>query len=206
MKKLISLLTYTLVLTLGALLGALIFYLVINFVRDNEPFNYRLDYNLRKVAYNRYLDKVDKFSFLFANDYELDAATDSAKRYGKDYLAGFKANNDPRIGCDVRKRDFKLDLSLSDEQVTKDLTKLFGAGAAGFKVIDGAAVTTNTGLPAFQFNFNFTDPLNATMAVNQLLIPKDNQTYVLICGAGQAYFDKFASDFSVFFNSFRFEK
>ncbi len=195
---------YFLTLLLGAALGVLIFYELINFVRDNEPFSYRLNYDLRKITYNRYVDKLDKFSFLLSTDYDLDAATESAKMFGKDYLVGFKAKDDPRIGCEVRKRDSSLDLSRDEDVLTRDLAASPRANKAKF--ISSGKVTLNSGLPAFQYNFNFIDPLGAVTAINQVSVPKENKTYLLLCGAGQAYFDKFAPDFAVFFNSFKFEK
>lgn len=190
---------------LGGLSCAGIFYVVVSILRDAEPFGYRLNYSLKKIERNKYLDKIDNFSFVFSKDFEMDASTQSAQRYGKDYLVGFKDKNDPRIGCEVRKRSQKLDLSLLDDEIRRDLVSQFGKDAAKFKVNRAEKVTLEKGLPAFQFNFSFIDPLAAVAAVNEVLIPKGNETYLLMCGAGRAYFDKFAPDFALFFNSFKFE-
>ncbi len=206
MKRVRAFLIYFLTFLSGGLFAAAIFYFTVNFIRDNEPLGYRLKYDFNKVAYSRYVDKPDKFSFLFTNDYDLDASTESAKKYGRDYLVGFKARDDSRIGCEVRKRPLKMDLSRDDTLLTQEMTALFGQGVLGFKPISSGQVLLNSGLPAFQFNFNFTDPLRATASINQIMVPKGDQVYLLMCGAGKAYFSKFASDFAVFFNSFQFEK
>lgn len=194
-----------LVFILGGLAGAGIFYVVVSILRDAEPFGYRLNYSLKKIERSKYLDKIDNFSFVFSKDFEMDASTQSAQRYGKDYLVGFKDKNDPRIGCEVRKKSQKLDLSLSDEEIKKDVISQFGKASDKFKVNRAEKVTLEKGLPAFQFNFSFLDPLDSVAAINEVLIPKGNETYLLMCGAGKAYFDKFAPDFVLFFNSFRFE-
>lgn len=190
---------------LGGLTCAGVFYAVVSILRDVEPFGYRLNYSLKKIERSKYLDKIDNFSFVFSKEFEIDASTESAKRYGKDYLVGFKDKNDPRIGCEVRKRSQKLDLNLSDDEIKRDLVLQFGKDADKFKVTRAEKVTLEKGLPAFQFNFSFLDPLAATAAINEVLIPKGNDTYLLMCGAGKSYFDKFTPDFALFFNSFKFE-
>lgn len=196
--------TLGMILAVGIGLGAVGFYAAVTFVRDAEPFGYRLNYTLKKIEKSKYLDKLDQFSFLFSQDYEIDAATVSAKRYGPDYLVGFKDKNDPRIGCEVRKREPGLDLTKSDGEIARELTAQFGKESPNYKVTRAEKVSLN-GRDAFQFNFNFPDPLGAAIAVNQVLIPQDKKTYLLMCGAGKAYFDQFAADFALFFNSFRFE-
>lgn len=202
---LFRLLKYGTVFTIGLILGAFLLYQFANFLRDNEPFGYRLTYRLGKVAYDKYVDKLDKFSFLFPRDNVLEASEGASKRFGKDYLAGFKEKNDPRIGCEVRKRSRPLDLERDEAEIGRELAAEFGKGALGFRVGRAEKVLLPANLPAFQFNFNFTDPLGAVTAINQVLVPKGKETYLLICGAGRAYFDEFAPDFAVFFNSFRFE-
>lgn len=197
---------YGLVFFLGLALGAFLFYQLANFIRDNEPFNYRLSYRFGKMAYDKYVDKLDKFSFLFPQQAVIEASEGATKRFGKDYLAGYKEKNDPRIGCEVRKGGLKVDLESDESTLGGELIKYFGLDKAGAKVTRAEKVTLNLNqLPAFQLNFNKIDPTGAVVAVNQILIPRGKETYLLICGAGKAYFDKFAPDFAAFFNSFRFE-
>lgn len=207
LKFIVRLLKYGTVFTFGLFLGAFLFYQLANFIRDNEPFNYRLTYRFGKVGYNRYIDKPDKFSFLFPQRTILEASEGATKRYGKDYLAGFKEEADPRIGCEVRKGGLKIDMSRDEETISRGLTQYFGLDKGGAKVTRaGKVVLGPQQLPAFQLNFNKVDPTEAMVTVNQILIPRGGDVYLLICGAGKAYFNQFAPDFAVFFNSFGFEQ
>lgn len=195
---------YLIVFLLGLAVGAFAFYQIISFVKNAEPLGYRLDYSLSKVTYSRYSDSVNNFTFLFGNTFDLDESSESAKKYGKTFLVGFKDKTDSRVGCDVRRENQALDLSQSTESLTQSLASQFGQGGEGVKILRAAKVETGQGLPAFQLNFNFLDPLGAVTTINQVVVPQKSGTYFLICGAGTAYFDKFAKDFSTFFNSFGF--
>lgn len=200
------LLKYGFVFSLGLFLGVFLFYQLANFIRDNEPFGYRLSYRFGKVAYDKYVDKLDKFSFLFPQQDVIEASEGATKRFGKDYLAGFKEKSDPRVGCEVRKGGLKIDMDRDEETISRGLVQYFGLDKGDAKVTRAEKVAIDPGQrPAFQLNFNKVDPTGAVVAVNQLLVPRGNDVYLLICGAGKAYFDKFAPDFAVFFNSFRFE-
>lgn len=200
------LLKYGTVFFLGLALGAFLFYQLANFIRDNEPFGYRLNYRFGKAAYDKYVDKLDKFSFLFPRDNVLEASEGATRRFGKDYLAGFMEKSDPRIGCEVRKGGLKVDLESDESVLGGELIKYLGLDKAGAKVTRAEKVTLDHNqLPAFQLNLNKIDPTGAVVAVNQILIPRGKETYLLICGAGKAYFGQFAPDFAAFFNSFRFE-
>ena len=183
----------------GALIGILLLGLGIYFFSSKRDVSLEL-----KV----YADPSGVFSFRYMPQFVIEKDTDESliKRYGLDYIVGFRHTYDPRIGCEIRKNDGSFSLDLPEQDISWKLVTQYSKDTKEFSLVRSGKVVLQGNMSAFQFSFTFVDPLDATMLIHQVFIPHGKDMYLLTCGSGRAYSEKFESDFETFFSSFVFNE
>lgn len=166
-------------------------------------------FSLKKSKTNElslYADPSGVFSFRYAPQFVIEKDSEDVlkKKYGNDYVVGLRHVDDPRIGCEVRKDSGAISLSLSEKDISQKLVTQYSKDTMGFSLVRSGKVSLQKNIPAFDFRFTFIDPLLATMLIHQVFVPRGTNMYLLTCGAGRAYSEKFESDFETFFSSFVF--
>ena len=169
---------------------------------DTGLFGYRSSVYLEKVKFEKYSHSGPDFSFQYPDHYVFD--DDADKKFGADYLAGFRLKSDQRTGCDMRHNLVGLNFSKSDAEITSALEKELSKNAQDFKLLSAKRINIG-GEPAFRTEFSFTDPIASTVRLSQNIVSHDGQNYLIVCGTGDYQYKFFQKDFDAFFQSFRWE-
>lgn len=147
------------------------------------------------VKYKSYsADDLD-LSFSYPDKYIFDA--NEKKKYSTDYLAGFYLKADQRTGCDVRATNIGINFSKSDQEIKNSIFKSLSANVKGLADFSGKRIEIDNE-PAMQVSFLLVDPLGNTLRIIQTMVSHNNQSYLLICGAGQSHYWIYEKDFDDF--------
>ena len=186
--------------TLFIMIGILI--LLAFFVVVNRS-GWRFDWSLQKINYLKYSHIGPDFNFRYPDYYHFD--TDAEKRFGTDYLAGFKLRTDQRTGCDIRYNSFGLNFQKSDNEIQEAIENDLAKNTKEFFLIKGKR-TKFSGEDAFLMDFTFLDPTGNTVRLTQILTSSGGSDYLIVCGTGEYQYKYFQRDFNDFFENFQWEK
>ncbi|MFA5994161.1 MAG: hypothetical protein WC823_04335 [Parcubacteria group bacterium] len=164
---------------------------------------WRVDWSVQKVNYLKYSHIGPDFSFRYPDYFHLD--TDVEKRFGTDYIAGFKLRTNQGTGCDVRYNSFGLNFQKSDQEIQAAIEKDLSQTAKEFHLISSKRLQVD-GEQAFLVEFDFLDPTGDTVRLAQMLTSHAGMDYALICGTGEYQYKYFQRDFADFFSNFRWVK
>lgn len=164
---------------------------------------WRFVWSLQKINYLTYDHIGPDFNFRYPDYYHFDS--DSEKRFGQDYIAGFKLRTDQRTGCDIRYNPFGLNFQKSDEEIQKAIEDDLAKTAKEFTLIKGQRMKLD-GDDAFLTDFSFLDPTGNTVRLAQVLTTHAGADYLMVCGTGEYQYKFFQRDFSDFFENFQWEK
>lgn len=165
-----------------------------------KPMGVRFHAPIERVKFQEAKHENPGFAFKYSEKYSYDG--DQQKKYGADYLGGFHLINDDRTGCDVRRNEVGINFSKSDQEINEAVSKDLAAQVKGFAEFSGKRIKLGKS-DAYVSNFLLTDPLGNTLHIQQTLVSKDGQNYILVCGSSQAQYEYFQQDFQDFLDSFR---
>jgi hypothetical protein len=186
--------------TLFVMIGILI--LLAFFVVANRS-GWRLDWSLQKINFLKYNHIGPDFNFRYPDYFHFDA--DAEKKFGTDYIAGFKLITDQRTGCDLRYNSFGLNFQKSDEEIQKAIESDLKKNAKEFRAIKGQRMKFG-GDDAYLLDFSFLDPTGNTVRLAQVLTSHAGADYLVVCGTGEYQYKYFQKDFQDFFENFQWEK
>ena len=165
--------------------------------------NWRLNWSLQKINYQTYNHIGPDFSFHYPDYYQFDG--DESKKFGDQYLGGFKLKTDQRTGCDLRINPFGLNFAKSDSEIENAIKNDLSKSAKEFKLISSQRTKIGNE-EAFQIDFTFLDPTNNTVRLSQVLMSHAGTGYMMVCGTGEYQYQFFQKDFEEFFKNFRWIK
>jgi hypothetical protein len=139
-----------------------------------------------------------KFSFL--DRYGLD--NDEKKKFGSDYVIGFKLPSDPQTGCDIRKTDSRLDMSKKDDQISAAVNKQLESASRDFVLLSQKTLLID-GEKSWKSDFTMSDPTGSTIRIEQILVSRGQEGYAIICGSQELLFERVSPDFGYFISSIR---
>lgn len=166
----------------------------------SKVFFWRVDVFVEKMEYQKYSHIAPDFSFSYSDQYVFDS--NEGNKYGNDYLGGFRLKSDQRTGCDIRSNPVGINFKKSEQEIRDALQKEFSVKVKDFKMIDGRFSKID-GESAFVLEFSFTDPVGATLRLNQVMVSHGGADYLLVCGTGDYQYKYLRKDFEHFFDSFR---
>jgi hypothetical protein len=164
---------------------------------------WRLEWSLQKINYLKYNHIGPDFNFRYPDYFHFDA--DTEKRFGQDYIAGFKLKTDQRTGCDLRYNSFGLNFQKSDKEIQEAIEKDLSQNAKEFTLINGKR-TKFGGEDAFLAEFSFIDPTGNLVRLSQILTSHGGADYLAVCGTGDYQYKYFQKDFYDFYENFQWEK
>lgn len=162
----------------------------------------RVIFDVERIKYQKYSHIGPDFSFQYPDYYVFDG--DEEKKFGNDYLAGFRLRTDRRTGCDVRTSAAGLNFKKNDEEIKKALVNDLSRTAKNFSLINSGR-TTIGGNEAFSLEFTFVDPLGNNLRLFQTMTTNKGGHYLLVCGTGDYQYRFFARDFEKFLETFKWQ-
>ena len=164
---------------------------------------WRLDWSVQKINYQKYSHIGPDFSFHYPDYYQFDGDTD--KKFGDQYIAGFRLKTDQRTGCDLRYSSFGLNFQKSDMEIQNAIKADLSKSIKGFNLLSVKRIKFGAE-DAFLAEFNFLDPTNNTMRLSQTLTSHAGADYIVVCGTGDYQYKYFQKDFKNFSDTFTWEK
>ena len=167
-----------------------------------------------KASGTRFVFKVEHFapmyvkgrslpiSFSYSSRYQLDS--DEEKRFGENYIIGFKLPGDPRTGCDLRLTDVRLNMGKGDAEISAAVNGQLASAAKDFKPLSSERIGVG-GEEGLRTDFTMKDPIGATIFMRQVLVSHGERGYVIACGAQESLFEYLSSDFDDFISSIKWK-
>lgn len=164
---------------------------------------WRFDWSVQKINYLKYEHIAPDFSFRYPDYFQFDG--DKEKKFGADYIAGFRLKTDQRTGCDLRFNSFGLNFSKSDQEIEDAIKNDLSKSVKEFNLIETKRIKFG-GEDAFAVDFTFLDPIGNRTRLTQIMVSYNKANYLAICGTGEYQYKFFQKDFADFFESFQWGK